>query len=624
MLKSLKDIGEVVLSSGEDELEIAKIKRRGRKKGGENYLVKIIFDLDNGILDYDCSFKCDESKAREYLWVGNAVGKKHQMVLTTDKPKYLLDPTDPTKWSIGEIINKINEKGFSDYDIRSLQRLLINIKEKFFPKGENLVQEFENLLAKKRYDSKDLALYTVSLRKDRNVVDLVKEPGYKKFLHYVLYETESGDYPIMRGRCHICGEVKEVLTNPSYPEGTLLNIYNVDKLGFFPDLSNDPANMLKAHVVCVDCKKKLRLGLNFVERNLTGSIGETATGRLNLFLIPAFVGTGLDYNLLQEVVSQMKDAFNAVKTYGSLRMTESEMRLWTRFLYSLNLLFGYRVSSHFSFQYLIQDVPVTRFLELEDLTRKVSNEVATLFDENIGKWYTGFEEIYSIFPLKKSRDGKIIEWKLIVELFDSMLKGTFYSKETIISRAVLYARILRYGTFGGYNIKEPKNIKNVEVTICEGILKYNILLRILELIVTEREESSIVKVSDENKDDIDTFFSVCSYSEWQKALFLLGVLVGRIGIEQYTPKNKKKAVLNKINFEGMSVERVKILANYVLEGLRNYRILDSRNEATYARMKEMLDRNLENLRNPVDNVFYILSGYAYATYKAITSGGREG
>ncbi|MEM3466748.1 MAG: TM1802 family CRISPR-associated protein, partial [Candidatus Jordarchaeales archaeon] len=88
---------------------------------------------------------------------------------------------------------------------------------------------------------------------------------------------------------------------------------------------------------------------------------------------------------------------------------------------------------------------------------------------------------------------------------------------------------------------------------------------------------------------------------------------------QHNKGDEKKAVLNKINFEGMSAERVKLLANYVLEGLRNYKVLNDRNEATYACMKMMLDRNLDALRNPIDNVFYILSGYAYVTLQAMRS-----
>lgn len=106
-------------------------------------------------------------------------------------------------------------------------------------------------------------------------------------------------------------------------------------------------------------------------------------------------------------------------------------------------------------------------------------------------------------------------------------------------------------------------------------------------------------------------------------MFLLGVLIGKVGQVQYSvKKDVKKAVLNKINFDGMMVERVKILANKILEDLRNYDILIY-NEVIYGEMKNQLDRNLEKLNNPINNVFYILSGYAYSTLKSITGGNKN-
>lgn len=617
MFGALKEIGEVALSGGEFEVE--------RIKGKGTLLAKVIFDLDAVRLDCDCSIKCDSERAKEYLWVGNAVGQRPQLVLTTDKPQYLLDPSKSSKWAIGRIIDEIDGKKLEDSDIKRLQLILREIKEKNFPYGENRIQEFETLLAKKGCRPLDIALYTVCVLKNGEIIDLVKMSGYKKFLYYVLYATESEDYPIMKGRCHICGVEREVLTNPAYPEGTPLCIYNVDKSGFLSNLDRKPENLLKAHVVCPECKMKLRLGLNFVERNLVATIGEKASVKLNVFLIPKIIGPNLSYEQLKIISSKMKDAFNAVKAYKSFEKVERIMEDLADFvsssgaspIYFLNLLFGYRVSSHFSFQYLIQNVPVTRVIELANLMRAASNEAASFFKEKgEERWSIGFEDIYLIFPLKKIQ--KMVDWKPLVELFNSMLNGASYPRENIISGAVLFAKIHRYGVQGGYHLEPPK--KDAEIALCRGIFKYNLLLKILMEIGSiemETETTGICRIPDE---EIERLFSLMKYAEWQKALFLLGLLVGKIGIEQRKKGDEKKAVLNKINFEGMPLERVKLLAMQVLEGLRNYRALDNRNEAIYAYMKMMMDKNLEALQNPIDNVFYILSGYAYATLQAITSG----
>lgn len=614
MLSALKEIGEV-LSSGGFEFLPERIKGRG------TLLARIIFDLDGGKLDCDCSIKCDAERAKEFLWVGNAIGQRPQIVLTTDNPKYLLDPSKPGKWAIGRIIGEINERSLADEDVLRLQRILGEVVEGFF-RDKRYAYDIEAVLTQKGHRLSEIALFTVCVKKDGKVIELVKEPGYRKFLQFMLYAAGSKEYRILRGRCHVCGEEKEVLTNPAYPEGTLLCIYNVDKAGFMSGLSRKPENMLKAHVVCPGCKEKLVLGLRFVEQNLAATIGEASPVKLKVFLIPKFMGIKLHYDALQGIAQKIQSAFNVVKAYKSLEEVETLVNSLMEFESScgstcfLNLLFGYRVSSHFSFQHLIQDVPVMKLSELAQSSFKISSVAAKMFDERVEKWSIGFEDIFSIFPLNTTRDK--IDWKPLVELFNSMLTSTTYPVGNIISKAVLFAKINRYGTYEGYSIKPPKG-GGEEQWLCRSLFKYNLLLKLLEefeVIKMLESKTDSVKIPDES---VEAFFSAIGYTEWQKALFLLGVLVGKIGAEQYNRGDEKKAVLNKVNFEGMSAERVKLLANHVLGGLRNYRVLDDRNEAIYACMKMMLDRNLEALRNPIDNVFYILSGYAYATLQTITS-----
>ncbi|MEM2112161.1 MAG: TM1802 family CRISPR-associated protein, partial [Candidatus Bathyarchaeia archaeon] len=575
MFRALKEIGEAALSAGGCEFKIEKIKG----KGDETLLAKVIFNLDNGKLECDSNFKCDEKVAEGYLWVGNAKGQKPQMMLTTNNPQYLLNSSKPKKWAIGQIIRTFDGK-LSDADAVNLLSLLKKV-ERFFSEKKSYVEDLEGLLGEEK---KRVALYTACVRKNGAIIDLVKEAGYKKLLYYVAYVSESDEYPIMRGVCHICGEEKDVLTNPSYREGTILCIYNLDKAGFMPNLSRMPEATMKAHAVCVDCKRKLLLGLGFVEQKLTASVGaSTKLGKLNVFLIPKILGAKLSHEELDDFTSKMRKAYWAVTAYRSLEDIEQLMdsMYGSSLMYFLNILFGYGEQSHFHFQHLIQDVPVMRLIELSGIMTEISNEIAKLFMESGERWSIGFEDIFSIFPLSV-RKGKVVDWKPLVGLFESLLRGTFYPRGGIISKAVLFARIHKYGTYEGYNIKKPPE-KGREAQLCQGILKYNILLKLLkEAGVVEMELGNVADSFKIRDRDIEDFFSKMNYTEWQRALFLLGVLVGKIGIEQYNMGDRKKAVLNKVNFEGMSAERVKLLANHVLEGLRNYRILNDHNEAIYA------------------------------------------
>jgi CRISPR-associated protein Csh1 len=104
----------------------------------------------------------------------------------------------------------------------------------------------------------------------------------------------------------------------------------------------------------------------------------------------------------------------------------------------------------------------------------------------------------------------------------------------------------------------------------------------------------------------------------RRGLFLLGVLIGRIGS---TPEQRGsgKPILNKVHFQGMDRLKVMRLANEVYEKLRQYKIADYY-EGLYAAMKAHLDRALGELGSPQENVYWVLSGYAYATWGAIRAG----
>lgn len=126
--------------------------------------------------------------------------------------------------------------------------------------------------------------------------------------------------------------------------------------------------------------------------------------------------------------------------------------------------------------------------------------------------------------------------------------------------------------------------------------------------------------------DLKSYIDEMGYDSSQAGLFLLGYLIGQIGVEQHnaSPESKKKPILNKLNFLGMSLPKIQRLSSDIFEKLNQYRIL-SYNERVFAAMKAFLDRNRSNwVLTPQENVYYILSGYAYATWRAIVGNQQDG
>jgi CRISPR-associated protein Csh1 len=106
----------------------------------------------------------------------------------------------------------------------------------------------------------------------------------------------------------------------------------------------------------------------------------------------------------------------------------------------------------------------------------------------------------------------------------------------------------------------------------------------------------------------------------RRGLFLLGVLIGKIGSTK-EQRESGKPILNKVNFQGMDRFKVLRLANEVYEKLRQYKITDY-NEGLYAAMKAHLDRGVstDDLGIPAENAYWVLAGYACETQRAIRAG----
>ena len=100
----------------------------------------------------------------------------------------------------------------------------------------------------------------------------------------------------------------------------------------------------------------------------------------------------------------------------------------------------------------------------------------------------------------------------------------------------------------------------------------------------------------------------------KKGLFLLGYLIGEIASKQQSKDMKNRPILNKINFQGMGTEKLIRLSSDVLEKLRQNNILEY-NGNTFSASHMLIEKNIAawKLSNQ-ENVFYILSGYAFSNY----------
>ena len=73
----------------------------------------------------------------------------------------------------------------------------------------------------------------------------------------------------------------------------------------------------------------------------------------------------------------------------------------------------------------------------------------------------------------------------------------------------------------------------------------------------------------------------------------------------------------------MNVGKILRLTNEIFEKLKQYKKLPY-NEGNFGELKRLLDKYMENWElSDQENVFYVLSGYAYNTYSAITKASQQ-
>ena len=105
---------------------------------------------------------------------------------------------------------------------------------------------------------------------------------------------------------------------------------------------------------------------------------------------------------------------------------------------------------------------------------------------------------------------------------------------------------------------------------------------------------------------IEDFFRSMNFENHQKALFYLGRMLSSVA---YIQKDKKKTVLDKLNFNGMDKNDIQRLRNALIEKAKQYNEVD-KVIFNDARFSEYFDYNNWST-NPNEALFFILTGYSF-------------
>lgn len=442
---------------------------------------------------------------------------------------------------------------------------------------------------------------------------LAQDPGYRQYL--VDYFVAGAFQEAGLGTCHLCGAQGDVTWDMK--KFDLLKFYNNDKKGFATEL--DPRHgWFRSYSLCKDCYIRLLAGERFVRHRL-----QTTLGRKTVFVIPAFhLPELLQGDLLEGWARYLKARLSASRTVEAWREFAEKVEQYQEFEaaesgYVLHLLFADLKNSAVKVNQLIADVPPSRLKHLADVAWEVTRTANRMLGgPRPETWWLGWDQLFYLFPIRQVRNQAMAGPYLA--FLHALISGRTLPASQLIAQFLETAAIYHFERFGAYVHERPHH-PDLHVRMAETVLRSNLALvylrRLGQLSGLEGGARMEAPQNIRLPEGVAAYFAEVGLDTPRQALFLLGYLLGEVAWVQ--GRWQSKPVLNKVQFQGVDRDKVVRLSNEVFEKLRQYRITGREAEATYAAMKALLDRSLDRLGPPHENVYWLLSGYSFVTWQRI-------
>ncbi|BCS93386.1 TM1802 family CRISPR-associated protein [Metallosphaera javensis (ex Sakai et al. 2022)] len=580
MLYSLLKMAEAGMDLTSQDIPTQKVEQKKGKEGMEI----IVFDCDKRQV-YSISEKITDRTSEEWNFVGNSPANSPQDVITTDTLKYILgvdekgEPVKPTKFSLKVVAERIQGEPaealravLSWYNPSTLDLTKFNWKA---------------------------ALYSVRVILHGKEVDIAKTREYRE--HLLRRSTVGKSQVNTSVRCQICGG-PGALDDPDYPAGSPLKVYIVDKLGFASGIADSPEARLRSHAICPRCRNRLLV----ISKRL-----EDFSVRINKLKAYVLI-------LSQQPVKFTPSSSGWIlEELEALYRGEKEVQIVSGGQAQITLLFGERQQSKFRLYRMIPDVPVFRLVEFTRTAGVVrssrdSDPRGLGLTELSGKASLdlSFNSLYSVLPVEDM--GNTPRYIPFLDAIQSILLEYPLDQDHLYAQFLSVLRCRRYDTClnsmtGKFSLEDVAILQT-------SFIK---LFRLLGIMSTPSQPVQTLE-----KGDIYDYVNRIGLNKGQAGLFLLGAVIAYIGREQYRKGDEKKAILDRIDYEGMDVGDILTLVNRVYESARDYKVLN-RTQVLLSDANTYILEGRDQLTNPVENVFHILSGYSFQTKLFMTKQDNE-
>lgn len=501
---------------------------------------------------------------------------------------------------------------------------LFVIRDKFLSEGWNLPETINSKIFgdnKGIGNSKLVLIYVAVISKNlgiKSATPISALQGFEEFVHLDRFTKPTSTEKKIS---YATGKIKENVIGIDFPNRYSINYMFVETtLNYATGFNKN--NFSKNYQINAEEQLFLERASDHLLKTQQISIAG-----ISHCVIPQFLANKeVDFDtILEENYKKSELLFQRTVFEKSIIAIEDEFK--EDDLYWLNFLAFESDGNSFKTINLIKDVSKTHFEHVikafADIDAEFNNMEDTVDWPNITTEYFNQKKsqsfnlntIYQLIPLRKDKEKK----NEALSIFKSILEKRNININILFKHFTDLILCHRFGRYEAYKNVKRFNEDAFVFAIRDAVYKYLAFMKVLTRLklsnyMEENTQQSPEAITNPEKTNtyqqrIDTFFERMQYKDHQKALFYLGRMLNSV---TYLQMEKKKTVLDKLNFNGMERNDIQRLRSSLLEKAKQYNEIE-RVLFADARFNELFDYNSWKV-NPHEALFFILNGYSFGIH----------
>lgn len=637
MLQTLLKIGEWNgQSKGPWERFLEKPKMFTKDKKGNpiaNYVLPIVFDLDKMEVVIDSKLLRDyDDSLLEPLKALKIQGGNNKSIYATVPSSNLIQlyktffGKEHSKTSEGEISEAIRkvDPSLMTPSFERLLRKIFALKESFLDlstirddktnKRQVSFKAIENKLSLARNEAIPLVYIAI---KDSEYAFDHGQPfgGIPEYIELLKYKFHAPRIPLAsdgtakrpQKLCYASGHYLDDVQELKLSERYSLNKMFVTETRNYASQFDKDRFRLNYQVSKVNQEK-----LDHASKYLLNEGFKARIAGIDHVIIPQF----LDYEKvdLDFALRGIKIRSDILFGLEALEHAVKDMRDETTSPFFLNFIGFESDGNFFKSTEIIKDVSDFHFQRIIDAFRAVHWELKA---ERFVDWESVMAEygrtgrffnlntIYAQIPLRKEKEKK----NKALHLFKIILENRKPQRSILFEYFCELILCHFYERYRSYTNIAESSKDYFGKTVRDCVFKYIGFIKVLTKLKLLDMETSVITTNEpvnRYEKAINDFFAKMQLTQEQQAMFYLGRMLNTV---EFIQKEKKKTVIDKVNFNGMDKEDIQRLRIALVEKAKQYKqlhkvILSDR------RFGELFDLNAWQL-NPNESVFFLLTGYSF-------------